>query len=85
MNELRETITIILQFGAAALFTFGFYLFSQPWQTTVALFAGAVALSVLSLWTAPPTRIRAPRGGPMIDPEHTIVVDKSTSKKDSEI
>lgn len=84
MNELRETVTIILRFGAAALFTFGLYLVSERWQTAVALFAGAVVLAIVSIWTDPPVRVRTPRGGPMIDPEHTIVVDKSTSKKDSE-
>ena len=84
MNELRETVTIILRFGAAVLFMSGFYLVSDRWQTTVALFAGAVVLAVVSVWTDPPVRVRTPRGGPMIDPEHTIVVDKSTAKKDSE-
>lgn len=84
MNEVRETITIILRFGAAVLFTTGFYLFSQPWQTTVALFAGAVLLAVVSIWTDPPVRVRTPRGGPMVDPEHTIMVDERGPKKDSE-
>ena len=76
-DKARQTISAALQYVAYALFALALWFIAFSWQINVVLFVTAVALIFVSLWVEPPKRFRAPRGGPMVDPEHTIVISKN--------
>jgi hypothetical protein len=55
--------------------------YTQPWLPYVAAIVVGIALIASGIAMAPPDP-RRPRGGPMIDPERTIVVPGSRSDAD---
>jgi hypothetical protein len=81
-DQTREEVTTICRALSGALFCAALYVLVTSWKLAVVMIAIAVALATASLWIDPPQRIRTPRGGPMIDPAHTVVIEGREPKRD---
>jgi hypothetical protein len=74
----RLKLTIALVVVGLLLLRAGSWWFvwlTQPWQFCLAALVLGAALTGLAFLVAPPDA-RRPRGGPMVDPDKTIVIEK---------
>ena len=82
----RLKLTIALVFVGLLLFqagTWWFALLFEPWQFCVAVVLIGAALTGLGFLVAPPDP-RRPRGGPMVDPDKTIVINTKNTGPNSD-
>jgi hypothetical protein len=82
-NRARLNLAIALIFPGLLLLGIGRWWFAwltQPWQFCVAALVLGAALTGLAIHVAPPDA-RRPRGGPMDDPDKTIVIGSANDRK----
>ena len=83
-NRARLNLTVALAFPGVVLMGVGsswIVALTQPWQLCVAAVVSGALLTALAFAVAPKDA-RRPRGGPMVRPETTIVLDKERRDAD---
>ena len=85
-DRARFNIAVALIMVGLPLAQFGWLWlvwFTQPWQFYVAACSVGIALFAAGIYVAPRGK-RQPRGGPMINPAHTIVLDQTRSSANND-